>query len=114
MTAECASAYTLQWDAPSPSKLPLLTGDLTSGPLSNTWFPEPTRVLKPNSISIGAAVFAGLTSVTDRLTYHATRSVTIRRMNETIHRASPVYSQMEYIGTGLVYTITHSTDGAIL
>jgi len=31
-----------------------------------------------------------------------------------IHRASPVYSQIEYIGTGLVYTVTHSTDGAIL
>jgi len=31
-----------------------------------------------------------------------------------IHRASPVYSQMQYIGTGLVYTVTHSTDGATL
>jgi len=31
-----------------------------------------------------------------------------------IHRASPVYSQIPYIGTGLVYTVTHSTDGAIL
>jgi len=29
------------------------------------WFPVPTRVLNPNSISIGSAVFAGLTSVTD-------------------------------------------------
>jgi len=33
-----------------------------------------------NRISIGAAVFAGLTTVTDRLTYHATRSVTIGRI----------------------------------
>ena len=32
-----------------------------------------------------------------------------------IHWASPVYSQMGYIGTGLVYTKSHSTtDGAIL
>jgi len=31
-----------------------------------------------------------------------------------IHKASPVYSQMAYIATGLVYTVTHSTDGAIL
>jgi len=31
-----------------------------------------------------------------------------------IHRASPVYRQMGYIGTGLVYTVTHSTDGEIL
>jgi len=39
-------------------------GDLD--PPSNTWFPESTRVLNPNGISIGSAVFAGLTSVTDR------------------------------------------------
>ena len=39
---------------------------------------DPTRVLNnPNGISIGAAVFAGLTNVTDRPTDHATRSVTI-------------------------------------
>ena len=31
-----------------------------------------------------------------------------------IHRASPLYSQMAYIGTGLVYAETDSTDGAIL
>ena len=33
-----------------------------------TWFPGLTRVLNPNGILIGAAVFAGLTSVTDRPT----------------------------------------------
>ena len=32
-----------------------------SGPPSNTWFPGPTRVLNSNGISIGAAIFAGLT-----------------------------------------------------
>jgi len=37
-----------------------------SGPPSNTWFLEPNRVLNPNDISIGAAVFVRLTSVTDR------------------------------------------------
>ena len=47
-----------------PSKLPLAMGG--SGPHSNTWFPGPTQVLNPNGISIGSAVFAGLTSVTDR------------------------------------------------
>ena len=36
-----------------------------SEPLSNTWFLGPTQVLNPNGISIGSAVFAGLTSVTD-------------------------------------------------
>jgi len=47
-----------------------------SGLLYITWFPGPTRVLNPNGISTGLAVFAGLTSVTDRQTNHATRSVT--------------------------------------
>jgi len=49
----------------SPSKLPQTMG---SGPSSNTWFPGLTQVLIPNGISIGAAVFAGFTSVTDRQT----------------------------------------------
>jgi len=55
----------------------------------NTWFLVPTRVLNPNGISIGLAVFAGLTSVTDRQTGrqtdgptdHATRSVTVEQWN---------------------------------
>jgi len=38
------------------------------GSPSNTWFPRPTRVLNPNGISIGSAVLAGLTSVTERQT----------------------------------------------
>jgi len=51
-----------------------------SGPPSNTWFLRPTQVLNPNGSSIGAAVFAGLTSVTDRTTDRATRSVRIGRI----------------------------------
>jgi len=62
---------------------------------SNIWFPRTTRVLNPNGISIGSAVFAGLTSVTDRQTDrrtyrqtdkptdHATRSVSIDRSHRT-------------------------------
>jgi len=38
------------------------------------------QVLNPNGISIGAAVFAGLTSVTHRQTDHATRLVTTGRL----------------------------------
>jgi len=64
MAAECP--YTLQWDAPSPLKIaPFRVGIWTP---SNTWFPGPTRVHNRNSISIGSAVFAGLTSVTDQQT----------------------------------------------
>jgi len=55
-----------------------------SGPPSNTWFLGPIRVLNPNGISIGSAVLAGLTTVTDRQTDrptdHATRSVRIGRI----------------------------------
>ena len=34
----------------------------------NAWFLGPTRVLNPNGISIGASIFEGITSVTDRQT----------------------------------------------
>jgi len=75
MTTECP--YTLQWDAPFPLKIAAVNGIWTP---SNTWFPGLTQVLIPNGISIGAAVFAGFTSVSDRPTDHATRSVTIGRI----------------------------------
>jgi len=77
LTAE--NPYTLQWATPLPlSILPLSIW--ISGPQSSTWFPGPTRVLNPNGISIGSVCFAGLTSVTDRPTDHATWSVTIDRI----------------------------------
>jgi len=43
---------------------------------SNTWFLGPTHI-NPNGISIGSAIFAGLTTVTDRQTDtdHPTQSV---------------------------------------
>ena len=50
-----------------------------SAPPSNAWFLGLTRVLNPNSISIGSAVFAGLATVTYRQSGHATLSVTIGR-----------------------------------
>jgi len=48
-----------------------------SGAPSNTWLPGTTRVHNPNGISIGSALFSGLTNVTERPTDHATQSVTI-------------------------------------
>jgi len=62
-----------------PSKLPLRMGG--AEPPSNTWFPGPTRVLNPNGISIGSAVFAGLTTVKDRQTDRPRYSVS----NNTPH-----------------------------
>jgi len=73
MTA--GSPYTLQWDAPPPLKIAPSHGGIWAP--SNTWFPVPTRVPNPNGISIGSAIFAGLTSVTDRPIDNATQSVTI-------------------------------------
>jgi len=50
---------------PFPSKLPI---QLEMWTASETQFLGPTRVHNPNGISIGSAVFAGLTIVTDRPT----------------------------------------------
>jgi len=57
--------FTMGHSSPSPQNCPA------------PWFPGPTQVLNANSISIGSAIVAGLTSVTDRPTDHATRLVTI-------------------------------------
>jgi len=75
----------------SSSKLPLCMGISTP---SNTRFLRPTRIHNPNGIAIGSAVFAELTTVTDRQTdtdrqadrqtnrqtTHATPSVTAGRI----------------------------------
>ena len=47
----------------------------TSGLPSNAWFLGPIQAYNPNNISIGSAVFAGLTSVTDRSTDRPTNSL---------------------------------------
>jgi len=60
--AECP--YTSRWDTHFPFKI--ATSHWGYGPPSNTWFPEPPRVLNPNGISIGSTIFAGLANVTDR------------------------------------------------
>ena len=85
-TAHCRAS--LYFGSPYPSTLPFPIGDLDpiyrlgcrlgSRGLGcvqrtiyyNIWCLEPTRVLEenPNGIPIGSAVFAGLTTVTDRQT----------------------------------------------
>ena len=57
--------YTLQWDALSPSKLPM--GE--SGPPYNTWYRGPTQVLNPNGISIASFLQGWLVWQTDRPCY---------------------------------------------
>ena len=63
---------------PFPFKITPFHGECW--PPSNTWFFGLTRVFNPHANSIGSAVFARLTSVTDRPTDHATQSVTIGRI----------------------------------
>jgi len=66
-SAQLTTKSHIVYNRPSflPSKLPLRTGIWTP---SNTKFLGPTQVHKPNDMSIGSAVFAGLTIVTDRQT----------------------------------------------
>jgi len=66
--------YTLHWATPSPKNCHFPRGICTP---FNTWFLGSTRVHNPKGILIGSAIFAGLTSATDRPTNHATRSVTV-------------------------------------
>ena len=66
------------YNEPPPQKLPLPW--VSETPPSNTQFLGPTRVLNPNCISIGSTVFARLTTVSDKQTDHATRSVTVGRI----------------------------------
>ena len=77
MTAEYMSLYFTLGCLFPPQNCSFLWGIWTP---SNTWYPGPTRGFNPNGISIGSAVFAGLTIVTDRQTDHASRSVTIGRI----------------------------------
>ena len=68
----------------NPLKLSLPMGYLN--PPSNTWFLRPTRVFNPNGISIGWAVFAGLSFVTDRQTDKQTdRQTTLLVCNNRPH-----------------------------
>jgi len=53
--------------------LPLSVG--ISQPPSITWLLGPIRVCPPNHISIGSAVFAGLTNVTNRQTHRPHYSI---------------------------------------
>ena len=61
------STYTLQWGWICPPKLPLPLRDPP-----NVWLLGPTRVHNPSGISIGSAIFAGLTVVSNRQTHRQT------------------------------------------
>jgi len=59
-TAHCRLSL---YSVPSPLKIDHSYGGIWTP--SNTWFLGPARVLNPNGISFGSAVFARLTAVTD-------------------------------------------------
>jgi len=72
-----------------PSLLKIATFPWGMWTPSNTWFLGPTRVLNPNDISIASAIFAGLTSVTDRPTGHPNGSVTTDRIYYVVRATRP-------------------------
>jgi len=57
-------------------------------PLDPIWFLRPTYVNFASGISIGSAVFVGLTNVTNRQTDHATQCVAIGRCHWLMLRCS--------------------------
>ena len=77
-----------------------------SGPPSSTWFPGPTQVLNSIGISIGAAIFAGFTSVTDRPTDQATQWVTIGHIYV---RSSAMRHNNNSNNNNLIYNV-HSVE----
>ena len=81
-----------------PKLVAMTTSVSTAGSPSNTRFLRSILAHNPNGISIGVAVFAVLTSVTDRQTHwptdHATQSVTIGR----------IYSMYVVLRCGLIIT----------
>jgi len=78
MTAE--SPYSLQFTMECPFPLKIVPSHGGIWTPSNTWFSAPVRVLNPSSMLIGSAIFAGLTSVANRLTDDAILLVTIDRI----------------------------------
>jgi len=62
----------------TPKHCPFPLGFWTA--IDNTWFLWPTQVTHPKGLSIGSAIFAGLTNATNRQTNHATPSVAIGRI----------------------------------
>ena len=74
-TAHGEHPYILQWDALSPSELPLPMKRF--GPPSNTWFLGPTQMASP---SVQRFLQCSLLWQTDLLTEHATQSVAIGRI----------------------------------
>ena len=83
-----------------------------SGPLSNVWFPRPTRVHNANGILIGSVVFAGLTE-------HATVSVTVGHIciRSIVMRPNnvPPFPQIDIIGdVVIVWRVRGKTIRSVL
>ena len=76
-TTACTTVQAVTTRRLFPIVVALPIWDLTPHFLVSCQVPGPTQVLHPNCISIGSAVFAGLTTVTD----HASQSVTKGRID---------------------------------
>jgi len=86
-----------------------------SEPSSNRWSPGPTQILNPNGILIGSAIFAGLTSLTDRPTEgqtdHATRSLTIGRIYVRSTAMRPKSVQLTELTNDTTNAVARNSDG---
>ena len=105
LTAE--RPFTMGRPAPFPSLLKIAPSHGGSGPHLIHDSLGPPEFLNPNGISIGSAVFVGLTSVTDRSTDHATWSVTTGRIyvRSTAMRPTNTISQNHKVAVPAVATI---------
>jgi len=99
--------YILQRAAPLPSKLPLCIGDLDPQSPSNTRFLGPTKVHKPNGISMRAHDCA----MTHRLTNIPQYSVSNNSLHHMLHvSTSPASTATGFVNTKWQFLTSYSID----
>ena len=96
----------------TPQNCPFTSGICTS---SNTTFLGPTRVYTPNSTSIGSAIFAGFTIVTDwqsdwQTDQQAPKDVFVCSVLIYVQRIRG-FTMMRYINLRFTYLLTFTYQG---
>jgi len=104
LVAECPD--TLQWAAPSPP-LKIASSHRGSEPPSSTWFLGPTQVHNLNDISVGSAVCAVLTIVTDRPADRPRCSVCNNRLHLCTVQPNNFYSAVTWVELLQGWTCSH-------
>jgi len=107
---DCRVSLYFTMDDPSPLKI--APSHSRTGPPSITWFLGPTRVLNPNGISIGSAIFAGLTVT--RQTDYDTRSVITGRTYVRSTAMRPNNNSNQHLKIHDIHKCTHTIITKIL